>query len=91
MVDKRRCPRCRCVHFEDELCDCLPGASERPAPDPQEAAPEPVQEPPRAKLPRYDPLMQEAEDRLARRFGKAAAQQMIDDEECDDINGGMRR
>ena len=82
MVDKRRCPRCRCVHFEDELCDCLPGASERPAPDPQEAAPEPVQEP-RAKLPRYDPIMQEAEDQLAKRFGKANAETLIDWEEND--------
>ena len=83
MVDKRRCPRCRCVHFEDEWHDCLPGASERPAPDPQEAAPEAVQEPPRAKLPRYDFYLQEAEDDLAKRFGRANAAELIDWEEND--------
>jgi len=33
------------------------------------------------RLPRYDPLMQDAEDRLARRIGREAARQMIDEEE----------
>ena len=83
MVDKRRCPRCRCVHFEDELCDCLPGASERPAPDPQKAAPEPPKPEPRAKLPRHDFYLQEAEDQLARKVGRANAETLMDWEEND--------
>ena len=33
------------------------------------------------RLPRYDPVMQEAEDDLAKRHGRRAAQEMIDDEE----------
>ena len=36
-----------------------------------------------SRLPRYDPVMQEAEDLLARRHGREVARQMIDDEECD--------
>ena len=84
MVDKRRCPRCRCVHFEDEWHDCLPGASgATPAPEPQEAAPEPVQEP-RAKLPRYDFYSQEGEDQLARKVGRDNAETLIDWDENDD-------
>jgi len=87
MVDKRRCPRCRCVFFEDEPCpECGPpersGAT--PAPEPEKAAPEPVQEPPRAKLPQYDFYLQEAEDDLAKRFGRANAETLIDWDENDD-------
>lgn len=33
------------------------------------------------RLPRYDPVMQEAEDDLAKRHGRRAAQEMMDDEE----------
>ena len=85
MVDKRRCPRCRCVHFEDEWHDCLPGASgATPAPEPQKAAPEPPKPEPRAKLPRYDFYSQEAEDDLAKRFGRANAETLIDWDENDD-------
>jgi len=82
-MDKRRCLRCNCVHFEDEPCDCLPGASERPAPEPEKAAPEAVQEPPRAKLPRADFYLQEAEDQLARKVGRANAETLMDWEEND--------
>ena len=80
MVDKRRCPRCRCVFFEDEWHDCLPGASgATPAPEPEKAAPEPPKPEPRAKLPRYDFYLQEAEDDLAKRFGRENAETLIDD------------
>ena len=83
MVDKRRCDRCRCVFFEDEPCpECGPpersGAT--PAPEPQEAAPEPVQEPPRAKhpLPSLDPYVQEFREK----YGRAAQTEFYP--ECDD-------
>ena len=33
------------------------------------------------RLPRYDSVMQEAEDQLAKRHGRRAAQEMIDDED----------
>jgi len=33
------------------------------------------------RLPRYDPVMQEAEDQLAKRHGRRAAQEMIDEED----------
>ena len=80
MVDKRRCLRCNCVHFEDEWHDCLPGASgATPAPEPQKAAPEPVQEPPRAKhpLPSLDPYVQEFREK----YGRAAQEEFYP--ECD--------
>ena len=83
MVDKRRCDRCRCVFFEDEPCpECGPpersGAT--PAPEPQKAAPEPVQEPPRAKhpLPSLDPYVQEFREK----YGRAAQTEFYP--ECDD-------
>jgi hypothetical protein len=41
------------------------------------------------RLPRYDPIMQEAEDGLAKRFGRRVAQEMIDDEER--LNSGKGR
>lgn len=44
---------------------------------------------PLKRLPRYDPLMQEAEDDLAKRHGRRAAQEMIDDEER--LNSGRGR
>jgi hypothetical protein len=40
------------------------------------------------RLPRYDPIMQEAEDDLAKRHGRRVAQEMIDDEER--LNSGGR-
>ena len=40
------------------------------------------------RLPRYDPVMQEAEDSLAKRFGRRIAQELIDDEER--LNSGGR-
>jgi len=36
---------------------------------------------PLKRLPRYDPIMQEAEDDLAKRHGRRAAQEMIDEED----------
>ena len=36
---------------------------------------------PLKRLPRYEPIMQEAEDDLAKRHGRQAAQVMIDEEE----------
>ena len=80
MVDKRRCPRCRCVFFEDEWHDCLPGASgATPAPEPEKAAPEPPKPEPRAKpLPAYDPLVQEFREK----YGRAAQEEFYP--ECDD-------
>ena len=48
-------------------------------------------EKPRKRLPRYDPVMQEHEETLARRFGNKVASELIDMEECDPKNGGMRR
>lgn len=44
---------------------------------------------PLKRLPRYDPVMQEAEDDLAKRHGRRAAQEMIDDEER--LNSGRGR
>ena len=83
MVDKRRCDRCRCVFFEDEPCpECGPpersGAT--PAPEPEKAAPEPVQEPRRAKhpLPSLDPYVQEFREK----YGRAAQEEFYP--ECDD-------
>ena len=84
-MDRRRCLRCNFVGYEDEPCECLPGASgATPAPEPEKAAPEPPKPEPRAKLPRYDPIMQEAEDDLAKRFGRANAETLIDWDENDD-------
>ena len=40
------------------------------------------------RLPRYDPIMQEAEDDLAKRHGRRAAQEMMDEEER--LNSGGR-
>lgn len=40
-------------------------------------------------LPRYDPVMQEAEDQLAKRHGRRAAQEMIDEEDI--LNSGKGR
>ena len=87
MVDKRRCPRCRCVFFEDEPCpECGPPerSSATPAPEPQEAAPEAPKPEPRAKLPRYDFYSQEGEDQLARKVGRDNAETLIDWDENDD-------
>ena len=79
-MDKRRCLRCNFVGYEDEPCECLPGASgATPAPEPEKAAPEPVQEPRRAKpLPAYDPLVQEFREK----YGRAAQTEFYP--ECDD-------
>ena len=79
MVDKRRCPRCNFVGYEDEPCECLPGASgATPAPDPQKAAPEAPKPEPRAKpLPAYDPYVQEFREK----YGRAAQEEFYP--ECD--------
>ena len=65
-------------HYEDEECpQCVVKG------DPVAVWENPDQHTTEAikRLPRYDPLMQEAEDRLARRIGREAARQMIDEEE----------
>ena len=36
---------------------------------------------PDERLPRYDPVMQEAEDQLAKRHGRRAAREMVDEED----------
>ena len=82
MSDKRRC-KCGMTHFADEPCpscsgEILPSGAYDPPPQ------EPIlyqQTTIRQRLPRYDPLMQEAEDDLAKRHGREAARQMIDEEE----------
>lgn len=51
------------------------------------AWPDPLRAP-LQRLPRYDPVMQEAEDDLAKRHGRRAAQEMMDDEER--LNSGGR-
>ena len=64
-------------HYEDEDCPQCTGADDPPPQEPRLLQQATI----RQRLPRYDPLMQEAEDRLARRIGREAARQMIDEEE----------
>tara|TARA_Y100000004_G_scaffold39865_1_gene43010 strand:- start:5783 stop:6100 length:318 start_codon:yes stop_codon:yes gene_type:complete len=45
---------------------------------------------PLKRPPRYDPIMQEAEDDLAKRHGRQAAQVMIDEEERQESYGRRR-
>ena len=65
-------------HYEDEECpqcviaDDPIAVQENPDQHTQEAI---------KRLPRYDPLLQEAEDDLAKRHGREAAREMIDEEE----------
>ena len=45
---------------------------------------------PLKRLPRYDPIMQEAEDDLAKRHGRRAAQEMMDEEARNESYGRQR-
>ena len=64
-------------HYEDEECPQCVVKDDPPPKEPRLLQQATI----RQRLPRYDPLMQEAEDRLARRIGREAARQMIDEEE----------
>ena len=68
----------RIPDIDAEPFTCSKCVAKYAATEPEKAAPEPPKSDPRAKLPRHDFYLQEAEDQLARKVGRANAETLVD-------------